>query len=286
METPVRKLVSVIIVAYVNYQIVLDCIASIHKYNDLGEGLEIILVDNSPDHRVAAHVRNQFPSVICVDNINNGFGYGNNIGVNNSAGKYLFFLNPDTLLMSNIFAESTSFFEQHSNVGMLGFKMVDEMGGANRSFYLLEGGGLVRNAVERISNKLDLFVNSFMYIAGSAMLIPREIFEKIGRFDENIFMYYEEPDITRRIHDLGYIVKYKSHVKIIHLEGGATSDAGLAFQRRIKSLRYYCDKYQLNFSSWVKREIRVLYIKYFFGILCGGRGDIEIKKKINFLAGQ
>ena len=280
------KKLSIVIVAYINYDIVLDCIASICEQNDLGDAVEILLVDNSPDHRVSAQVRCRYPFVICIDNVNNGFGPGNNVGVRHASGEYLFFLNPDTLLTSPLFEDSISFLERNPGVGMLGFKMIDKMGAPNHSFYLLKGGGFVRNIIERLCNRFDFFVQSSMYIAGSAMFTSRDVFEQAGCFDENIFMYYEEPDLTRRIHGLGYIIAYMSHIKIVHLEGGATSDSGMAFQRRIKSLKYYCDKYNLDFSAWIGREIRILYMKHWAGALLKRKDEKDLMKKIEFLKSQ
>ena len=112
------KKLSVIIVSYNGSDILYDCLKSIEKYNDLGEELEVIVSDNSPDTKVVEMVRKNFPTVIAVHNEKNGgFGYGNNRGAEISEGQFLLFLNPDTILIEPIFKYCVEKFETKDERG-------------------------------------------------------------------------------------------------------------------------------------------------------------------------
>lgn len=164
-------ILSIIIVGYKDEQTVLDCINSINTYNDIGKGVETILVDNSPEHNVFYAAQKQFPDVECIKNINNGFGAGNNLGASQARGKYLLFLNPDTILVEPIFEYAIERFNRNSNLSMFGVKMVNLRLERNASFYLIESGGLLRSIIAKLSNKWDFYLNGSMYIAGSNMFL-------------------------------------------------------------------------------------------------------------------
>ena len=117
---------SVIIVSYKQADIVLDCISSIYQYNDIGEQLEIILVDNSPTHNVYHAVVEEFATVHAIKNNNTGFGAGNNLGAAKATGEYILFLNPDTILVESIFKFAINKFEINSNLSMFGLKLVSK----------------------------------------------------------------------------------------------------------------------------------------------------------------
>lgn len=107
-------MLSIIIVAYKNWKVLLKTLESIEKYNDIGDQLEVIVVDNSPaESRVEKYInRNWNYHFKYIESINNGFGYGNNIGVKASSGKYLAFINPDIIFVEKIFASIIEYFEK------------------------------------------------------------------------------------------------------------------------------------------------------------------------------
>lgn len=255
---------SVVIVGYKNIEIVIDCIKSIYRFNDIGEGLEIIFVDNSPNHNVYEAVRNNFESVVAIKNINNGFGAGNNVGAAQAKGRYLLFLNPDTILVESIFSYAIKKFDFHKDMGMFGVKMVNKSLARNLSFYLLNGGGIMRSMVVKLCNRFDIFLDKYMYVAGANMFIRKDDFLNCGRFDESIFMYYEEPDLTNRLHEIGKYTAYFKDKKIIHLEGGTNTDSELALRRRLDSLIYFNNKYSMDARIVIIRELRLNRVKYVF----------------------
>lgn len=114
--------VSVIIVAFKSSDILIRCLDSIGKFNDLGEELEVIIVDNSPeDSRVENAIKvSAFQSYKYYAANNNGFGAGNNIGAARAKGEILAFINPDIILIEPIFGKIYECFAHDQRLCLLG----------------------------------------------------------------------------------------------------------------------------------------------------------------------
>ncbi len=250
------KLLSVIIVSYKNLEIVIDCLDSIRQFNDLGDALETIIVDNSPETGIFDHVRAHYPEVTIVRNANRGFGQGNNVGAGIAVGRYLLFLNPDTILIEPVFRFAADRFERCADLGLFGVKLVDAARRDNLSFYWIDRHSFWHAQLIKICNRLNIYLDGRMYIAGADIFIRRELFLACGQFDENIFMYYEEPDLTKRVRALKARTAFFGNRKIVHLEGQASGSNEAALRRRLDSARYYCRKYSLSFTGQLKREKR------------------------------
>ncbi len=239
----------------------MDCIESIYRFNDIESQLEVILVDNSPGHNVYEAVMPKFRNVIGVKNDNTGFGAGNNLGETKARGKYLLFLNPDTILVEPIFRFAIERFEEDQNLAIFGLKLISVSMQRNMSFFLLNSGGIIRSAIIKLCNAMDIYLDGAMYVSGANMFVRHDDFISCGKFDEKIFMYYEEPDLTKRLRAMGRVTAYFKEKKIIHLEGGTSSDNELALRRRLDSAIYYNRKYSINPLKQLFRELRLNYVK-------------------------
>lgn len=256
--------VSVIIVSYIKIDIVDKCLSELYKFNDIGSELEVIVVDNSPDEiRIDGFLSVKYPEVVFIKNENKGFGQGNNVGANIAKGKYLFFLNPDTFLIEPVINYAYKKMESNTDFGMLGFQLVSETGNKNMSFYFLKGGGFLKSLMIKFFNYTGLYFEKIMFISGANMFMSKENFINCGMFDENIFMYYEEPDLTFRLHELGKMNYFCRTKKIVHLEAGCPQDFVAALERRLDSARYYNKKYHMSFSTQLKKELRLNKAKVF-----------------------
>lgn len=282
---------SIIIVSFKNIEIVLECIDSISKYNDIGSQLEVILIDNSPNHEVYEATITKYTHIVAVKNENKGFGAGNNVGASLAKGKYLLFLNPDTILVEPIFKFAIDKFDSNKSIGMFGVMLINDQLKRNASFYLCSGGGLLRSLIIKMCNKLDFYIDGLMYVAGADMFVRHQDFNDCGKFDENIFMYYEEPDLTFRIRKIGKKTAYYKNKKIIHLEGGTTPDSNIALRRRLDSAIYYFTKHKMNAKKALKRELRLNLVKLFIYRLFKNKNKIEstiliLKEYINKIPRQ
>lgn len=127
------KLLSVIIVAYKHADILEKCLESLIHYNDIGDCLEIIVSDNSPDDNIKDMVNKKFGQVKYLRNDNVGFSKGNNRGVEISTSNLLLFLNPDTIFIEPFFSFALNKFKD-SNLTMFGVKLLSINRKSNTSF--------------------------------------------------------------------------------------------------------------------------------------------------------
>lgn len=248
---------SIIIVSYINEVVLRDCLLSIDKYNDMIGESEIIVVDNSPTLELFNNIKRDFPSITVIKNENKGFGHGNNVGCEHANGEYLLFLNPDTILIEPIFKEAIRRIEKDNKIGMAGMKLLNANLGMNMSFHYLEENTFLRAQSNKICNKKNIFKQESMYISGADMLMRKETFELVGRFDEKLFMYFEESDLTRRLHSRGFYNCFFEDLHLIHLEGASTEGQKVnrkTIEREMDSYMYYCGKFDIDFHKQILKK--------------------------------
>ena len=275
---------SVIIVSYENCEILRDCIESIKKFNDLKDDAEIIISDNSITNNVYEMVKKNYTDVQIIKNNNIGFGPANNRAVDISSGEYLLFLNPDTILLEPIFQFTVDKFEQQSNLALFGIKLLNVNGTANNSFFAMDNYTLSWTLLMKVFSKFDIYLDGKMYIAGADLFVRKSAFEAAGRFDENIFMYYEEPDLIKRIKNLpnDYITSFFPEKKMIHLEGATENKDAIStvkkVERSLVTYRYYCDKWNISFIKNVRQMRKYQILKKNVSDLTRNYGNTRLAK--------
>lgn len=256
-----RKKLSIIIVNYNSLTYLQNCISSIEKFNDIGDQLEVIVVDNSTGDESIRWLQGQ-QNIIAIANENRGFGQGNNVGVKKAHGEYLLFLNPDTVIIEPVFQFAVDQFEKDPKLGLFGVQLVDGNLRPNSTYGLRMPLGFTRSVLTRILISAKVFIPSAMYTSGADLFIRKSVFDEAGAFDENLFMYCEEADLCNRVNRLGYRNAFYSEKKIIHLEG-KTQDAKLftSYRRQMESRKYYCEKYSIDFLRFARKEKRYCALK-------------------------
>lgn len=235
--------VSIIIVNYHSAGMVIDCIHSIReKTKKLN--YEIIVVDNASGEDQRKALADAFGDSITliVSEENLGFGKANNLGAARAKGKYLFLLNPDTILVNDAVSVLHDYLEANPGVGVAGGNLyAPDMTPAPsfcRSFDDLESerkkagwryliGNKIHDKLLARSGKVRP-VSEFnhteapekvAYIFGADMMLQKAVFDRVRGFDPDFFMYGEEEELTWRIAQLGLDVMCVPAAKIIHLEG-------------------------------------------------------------------
>lgn len=223
---------SIVIVNYESNKDTLDCISAL-MHSKVKFKYEVIVVDNSSKDKLGALLKRKFPNVKYIKSEKNvGYGAGNNLGVKNASGEYILFLNPDTRVNPDTLKVLSEFLDKNKKAAGLSPVLTDEKGVTfsqmgskeltplraifsltfiNRIFpnnpiskrYFLNG---VPSEKEREADA----------IPGSAFMIRKSIFEKAGKFDENIFLYFEESDLGKRIKALGYKLYITPKTKVMH----------------------------------------------------------------------
>ena len=155
---------------------------------------------------------------------------------------YLLFLNPDTKIIKADFKALISFLNQHSNIGIIGLQIV------------LEDGSLQPYSYGKKFNIFSKFSPSFGmidWVSGGAMVVRKDLFERLGGFDEQFFMYFEDQDLCLRAKNLGFKIKLWDGVKVLHF-GGVPAQGGSHGDRKLQ-LKLY-------------KESRAKFIKKHYGL--------------------
>ena len=204
--------ISIIIVNWNGKKWLKECIDSL-KYQDY-EDAEIILVDNDSSDESIEFLENRYASdVKIIKNKNNfGFGKANNIGVENSRGDILFFLNNDTRFPSDLISSMVEF-KNDSELNIVGPRVLDDSG-----VDLLHGIYIGMDFMGYPGGP----TKKMFYIDGCSLMISKEDFLKLGKFDEEYFMYGEDVDLCWRARLAGMKMGICENVKLTHYGGGSS----------------------------------------------------------------
>lgn len=254
-----KKIISIVIVTYKSEDYIENCLKSILEHNDYSNNeIEIIIVDNSPledFEKLKLLIPENYPIFIKMihNNSNGGFGQGNNIGFKHSNSEVVLFMNPDVLLKSKIFKEAINSFKNNNNLCILGGK---QLGHKDISFYFRQEYDFFpfTTSVMLLLNKLNIYIEKFMFLSGAFLFVNKSNFEDIGSFDENIFLYSEESDITIRALRKSYKTKFDKNLIYHHLVDGR-KPSEYSINEAIKSNIYYFNKYDFNIKNYFKRKI-------------------------------
>jgi GT2 family glycosyltransferase len=224
-----------------------QCLHSVCRASH-GVGVEVIVIDNNSTDGSIDYLQPKFSHVHFVSNKENGgFAKACNQGLAKAIGRYVLFLNPDTLVAEDTFRTCINFFEQHSQAGAIGVRMIDGAGRflkeSKRSFpspftslYKLFGLARIfptskvfsRYHLGHLSNNENHEVD---VLAGAFMMVRKDVLDKTGGFDETFFMYGEDVDLSYRIQQAGYKNYFIADTEIIHFKGESTKRGSLNYVR-------------------------------------------------------
>lgn len=229
--------VSVLIVNYNAGRFLAECLASIRTQTCCS--YEIIVVDNASTDGSVAMVRHRFPDVTVVENARNvGFAAANNQASRLAGGRYLFLLNPDTLMLPAAIDRLVEFMDTNPAVGVCGPRTLDGEGEAEPSFFSFPTfwnffwTNLRYTPLRPVALQYSpLHVYSWGenqrrdgdWVHGCSLLIRADLYRRLGGLDEAFFMYFEEIELCHRVREAGYTIAYVPQATIVHYGGGSSS---------------------------------------------------------------
>ncbi|MDA9871946.1 glycosyltransferase family 2 protein [Candidatus Thioglobus sp.] len=226
--------VSIIIVNYKCWEVLAKCIKSFNTYKP-NISYEIIVVDNDSQDGKFNTFQQQFHEIKLIANKGNyGFSSGCNLGADNANGKFLLFLNPDVILTSSpAIDDMFSFAVSNPNVGITSCRTLGPNGKREREVAFLSPWltiGWLRSIYKlafsiKIAKKFPKNKNIWYpeWVAGSVVLIQKDFFKKIGKWNENIFwMYSEDPDLCLRVTKNDKKIALLRNVELEHVHGGSS----------------------------------------------------------------
>ena len=237
--------ISIIIVNWNTKDLLRDCLQSIFDYAH-GFSFEVIVVDNASQDDSCQMVKSQYPECVLIESKENlGFVKANNLALGRAKGRYIFYLNPDTRLLSNSIFAMKKILDNDSAIGAVGCKLIYPTGETQyvcaRTFPTPLNQFFFLSLLNRIFPRSKFFSsvelgfwdhNDSRYIdclSGACILARHDIIATLGGFDENIFMYAEDVDLCYRIKQLGYKIYYLADHRIVHFSGASSKQKKYSF---------------------------------------------------------
>jgi GT2 family glycosyltransferase len=225
---------SIIIVNYKSWSVLTECLDSFVQYTPK-LNYEIIVVDNDSQDGEIEPFSKKYPKITFIKNTgNNGFAHGCNLGADNSRGKYLLFLNPDTVLTNSTAIDELFNFAPHNpDGGITSCRRINPKGKPEREMAFASPWLIISwiRAIYKLVNKAKIrkkFPEDKMiwhpdWIAGSVVLIEKKLFNKIDKWNQDSFwMYYEDVDLCRKVKALNKDIALLRNVELKHSHGGSS----------------------------------------------------------------
>lgn len=276
---------SVIILNYNVRYFLEQCVLSVEEALSNIDG-EIIVVDNNSSDASCQMMKTRFPNVKLIENkTNSGFPKGNNIGVAEAKGEYICILNPDTVVAEDTFEKILAFAEKHSDLGIVGCKLIDGTG----KFLPESKRGIPSPwvAFTKITGLYHFFPKNKLFnqyyaqdlnenetgkvaiLVGAFMVMKRDLYSDLKGFDENCFMYSDDIDLSYRSLLQGKSNYYFHETSVIHYKGESTVKDKMYMKRFQEAMNFFYKKHfkvSVFFSLFMKIGIVFFsFIKAFQG---------------------
>jgi GT2 family glycosyltransferase len=233
---------------------------------------EIIVVDNNSSDDSCEMIKTRFPNVKLIQNSENlGFPKGNNIGVAEAEGEYICILNPDTVVSEDTFEKVLAFAKKQKNLGIVGVKLIDGTG----DFLPESKRGIPTPwvAFTKITSLYKLFPKSPLFnkyyaqhlsenhtgeveiLVGAFMILKKELYDEVGGFDEDCFMYSDDIDLSYMVLQKEKTNYYFHETTVIHFKGESTVKDGTYMKRFQEAMEFFYRKhFQVSylFSAFMK----------------------------------
>ena len=247
--------ISIIIVNYNGGEKIIDAIQSVFDTSK-HIGVEVIVVDNDSSDGSPELIKKNFGKRVLFVEMgrNAGFAAANNVGVKKATGKYILFLNPDTIVLDGALQTMLNYMEAHTKVGACGGNLYSRDMQPQFSYWTLLPGlrmelnGLFSDYFLHRKHKgshehnYTAIPKEVAYIMGADLMVRKEVIDQVGPMDEDFFLFYEETELCYRIHKAGYKVVNVPDAKIIHLEGKTIDTIGIRREQMMRSRSIYLNK--------------------------------------------
>lgn len=273
---------SIIIVSYNTSKLLGECIGSVFK-NTKRIRFEIIVVDNNSVDDSVGMLKKKYPNIRLIENKSNvGFGGANNQGLGAAKGKYILFLNSDTLVKGEALNEMINFMDDDKKIGVLGPKLLLK-DGSIQPWAISYNPNILRSLAEKplgflgkyFSNNKFFKIIAYLFtlrfwehdetkevdwVTGAALLMRKSILDRIGGFDTNFFLYFEDVDLCYRTKEAGYKVFFFPGSEIVHYGGSSVTSSSRQKEYYYQSQKYFYKKHYSLLSRVALILIRFPYI--------------------------
>jgi GT2 family glycosyltransferase len=240
-EPSFAQRISVVLVTYNSADVLENALRSIPA------GTEVIVFDNASTDNSLALAKAE--GAICISSEQNlGFGKASNLSARKSSREFILFLNPDAVLKEGALEKMYDAAMRFPEAALIGPQFIDEEGSTIWRFssILHPISGAIIPPVEPDA------ICCMPLLTGAALLCRRQAFDQVGGFDENIFLYHEDDDLSLRFTKSGWALVYEPAAQVYHASGCSTpktqSIARFKAKQKMLSHAYISKKYGLDFD--------------------------------------
>jgi GT2 family glycosyltransferase len=273
------KKVSVITVNFNQPQVTEELL---HSITGLYSNLKLLVVDNASKLNPVPKWETKYPGIKFIRSDKNlGFAGGNNLGIKQATGDYLFLVNNDTEFTPGLVETLVKVMEENPAIGMVSPKikyfndkgLIQYAGYTDMNYYT--GRNSCIGLRERDKGQYDHITAPTAYCHGAAMMIRKEAIEKAGMMNENFFLYYEEVDWCEHIKRAGYEVYVCTDALIYHKES-----VSVGKKSRLKE--YFMNRNRILFIRRNAPFFNGLFFWFYFTLLVVPRNVLGYIKHKNY----
>lgn len=261
---PTNPELSIIIVNWNSVEPLSVCLNSLCRVGSERD-FEIIVVDNASYDGCGERLRAYYPAVKFIQSKENlGFARANNLGANYARGRLLLFLNPDTAVVGSAIHTMAGIFAVRTDAGIVGCRLLNGDLTLQTTCVLAFPTTLNElldcEVLRKAFPKIPLWGTTALLergpktipvqcVSGACLMIRRDVFDQVGRFTPDYFMYVEDRDLCYKVHEAGYTTYFTNSAEVVHF-GGSSSD------RRTES----------NFSTVMRQQSILTFMRQHHGI--------------------
>lgn len=279
-----NKEIHLIILNWNGFQDTFECLTSVQKMRN--ENIKITVVDNGSTEDDYNKLFSHFPDINLIRSDKNlGFSGGNNLGIkyaldNNS--DFILLLNNDTIVEPDFLEPLLKIFEDEENVGIVSpqinyYNEPKKIWSEGGYISKIRGSGFAYSDKIKCDSKIEYGKKDF--VSGCCMLIKKDVFQKIGLFDENYFLYLEDADLCVRTTKSGFNIFISNKSRIYHKVSKSTTNkfSELPLYYVTRNRLFFIKK---NYPKFTLLTLSYLFftmiIKSFFWIINGSKSNVQV----------
>jgi GT2 family glycosyltransferase len=293
--------VFVTLVNYNSNQHTYECLHSLEEISTEGFDLSVVVVDNASKEKFTQDKEyRKFTLKLIRSEQNLGFSGGQNLGIKfalSNGANYVLVLNNDVILNKNLIIELLKTFQAESDCGIVSPKIYFAKGYEfHKASYkenelgkvIWYAGGKIdwqnmiasHRGVDEVDKGQYEKIEQTDFASGCCEMIKREVFEKVGLFDERYFLYYEDNDLSQRAKAQNFKIFYQPKAILWHLNAGSTGGSGSALHD------YYITRNRLLFGcKFTSVRTKIALIRESFKLIFTGR-PWQKKGALDFYLGR
>jgi len=225
------KDLSVIIVNYRCWDKLAQCLDSLTAISETSVSFEVIVVDNASEDGRLQKFRQLYRQIVFLSNQGNwGFSSGNNLGAAAARGKYLLFLNPDTIVSEKVLTAMLDQAKVSNANSIISCRQIRQNGDEDKPFGAFPSPIALTGWTRALAKLMHLNINPVQnehfifpdWVSGSVILISKTSFKAIGGWNERFWLYFEDVDLCQRARAAGGAILLLKSVALIHNHGGSS----------------------------------------------------------------